>query len=187
VKELEDSPRDEVAVVLDADPSAVVGESFEVEVRAAGSILQAHALRGRRAVLLVNTGRGEHQRVHSSDGDWRRALDLLAAVEPEPGPPVVALLSDEASPAARALELVVVTGSLSPRLADRLVARALGHGVVSLVLVDTASFGTPRRDMPLLPELLRVQAAGVAVAALRSGDDLAERLSAPDLAEVARG
>jgi uncharacterized protein (DUF58 family) len=187
VKELEDSPRDEVAVVLDADPSAVVGESFEVEVRAAGSILQAHALRGRRAVLLVNTGRGEHQRVHSSDGDWRRALDLLAAVEPEPGPPVVALLSDEANPAARALELVVVTGSLSPRLAERLVARALGHGVVSLVLVDPASFASPRRETPPLPELLRVQAAGVAVAVLRSGDNLAERLAAPDLAEVARG
>src|SRR5205814_3541172 len=39
VKELEDSPRDEVAVVLDADPGAVVGESFESQVRAAGSIL----------------------------------------------------------------------------------------------------------------------------------------------------
>ena len=39
VKELEDSPRDEVAVVLDADPAAVVGDSFEVQVRAAGSLL----------------------------------------------------------------------------------------------------------------------------------------------------
>jgi uncharacterized protein (DUF58 family) len=186
VKELEDSPRDEVAVVLDADPTAVVGESFEVEVRAAGSILQAHARRGRRAVLLVNTGRGELQRVHSSDGDWRRALDLLAAVEPEPGPPVVALLSEEASPVARALELAVVTGSLSRRLADRLVARALGHGSVSLVLVDTASFGTARETTRPLPELLRVQAAGVAVALLRRGDDLAERLAAREPAEAAR-
>src|SRR5205814_4744473 len=38
VKELEDSPRDEVAVVLDADPATVVGESFELQVRSAGSI-----------------------------------------------------------------------------------------------------------------------------------------------------
>jgi len=30
VKELEDSPRDEAAIVLDADPDAVVGESFDV-------------------------------------------------------------------------------------------------------------------------------------------------------------
>jgi uncharacterized protein (DUF58 family) len=185
VKELEDSPRDEVAVVLDADPAAVVGDSFEVQVRAAGSILQAHARRGRRAVLFVNGGRGEQQRVHSSDGDWRRALDLLAAVEPEPGPPLAALLSDEAGAAARALELAVVTGSLQERLAERLVARALGHGSVSLVFVDTATFNgsEPQR----LPELLRLQAAGVAVAVLRRGDDLAERLAAPALPEAAHG
>jgi uncharacterized protein (DUF58 family) len=178
VKELEDSPRDEVALVLDADPTAVVGESFEVQVRAAGSILRAHARRGRRAVLLVNVGRGEQQRVHSSDGDWRQALDLLAALEPEPGPPVAALLTDEAGAAARALELAVVTGSLSPRLVERLVARALGHGSVSLVFVDTATFSAtnPARQRP--PELLRLQAAGVAVAVLRRGDNLAECLAA---------
>src|SRR6266496_4536858 len=52
VRELEDSPRDEVAVVLDADPVAVVGESFELQVRAAGSLLLAHARRGRRSVLV---------------------------------------------------------------------------------------------------------------------------------------
>ena len=185
VKELEDSPRDEVAVVLDADPAAVVGESFEVQVRAAGSILWAHARRGRRAVLLVNAGRGEQQRVHSSDGDWRQALDVLAAVEPEPGPPLAALLSAETNAAARALELAVVTASLPQPLVERLVARALGHGTVSLVLVDTASFNgsEPRR----LPELLRLQAAGVAVAVLRRGDDLAERLAAPDQIEAAHG
>src|SRR5438552_618639 len=39
VKELEDAPRDEVAVVLDADASAVAGERFEVQVRAAGAHL----------------------------------------------------------------------------------------------------------------------------------------------------
>jgi uncharacterized protein (DUF58 family) len=55
VKELEDSPRDEVAVVLDGDPAAVVGESFDVQVRAAGSILLAHSRRGRRAVLVINS------------------------------------------------------------------------------------------------------------------------------------
>src|SRR5207249_575477 len=42
VKDLEDSPRDEVAVLLDADAGAAVGESFDVQVRAAGSILHAY-------------------------------------------------------------------------------------------------------------------------------------------------
>jgi len=177
VKELEDSPRDEAAIVLDADPDAVVGESFDVQVRAAGSLLLSHVRRGRRAVLVVNGARAEQQGVRSADSDWRQALDLLAAVEPEPGPPLAAVLSDQASAVARSLELAVVTASLQPRLVERLVERALASGNVSLVFVDSTSFaGAPRRPVP---ELLRLQAAGVAVAVLREGDDLAEALAAP--------
>jgi uncharacterized protein (DUF58 family) len=183
VKELEDSPRDEVAVVLDADPAAVVGESFEVQVRAAGSILLAHARRGRRSVLVINTPRREQQRIHSAHGDWHGALDLLATVEPVEGPPLVALLADEGGAAFRSLELAVVTATLQPRLVERLVERSLGHRSVSLVLVDSASFGgAPARRFP---ELLRLQAAGVAVAVLRQGDDLAAVLGAQSLAEAA--
>ena len=178
VKELEDSPRDEVAVVLDADPEAVVGESFDVQVRAAGSLLLSHVRRGRRAVLVVNGAHAELQGVRSAEGDWRQALDLLAAVEPEPGPPLAAVLTDEASAVARALELAVVTASLPPRLVERLVERALSSGSVSLVFVDTTSFaGAPPKPVP---ELLRLQAAGVVVAVLRDGDDLAERLGAAE-------
>src|SRR6266540_1300336 len=93
VKDLEDAPRDEVAVLLDADASAVVGSSFDAQVRAAGSLLRAHVLRGRRAVLVVSSAAPEAQRVHSSDGDWRRALELLAAVEPTGRVPLAALLA----------------------------------------------------------------------------------------------
>src|SRR5205823_8732633 len=52
VKELEDAPRDEVAVLLDGH--AAPGPGFEIAVRAAGSILQAHLRRGRRCALVVN-------------------------------------------------------------------------------------------------------------------------------------
>ena len=75
VKELEDSPRDEIAVLLDADAKAVAGESFEVQVRAAGSILDAYVRRGRRGVLVINSERREIQHVHSPAADWRRALE----------------------------------------------------------------------------------------------------------------
>ena len=177
VKELEDSPRDEVAVVLDADPTAVVGESFELQVRAAGSILLAHARRGRRSVLIVNSPRREQQRIHSADGDWHYALDLLAAVEPAEGPPLAALLADEGAAATRALELTIVTASLQARLVERLVERSLGHRDVSLVLVDSASFGDAGSRR--FPDVLRLQAAGVAVAVLHRGDDLATALAAP--------
>jgi uncharacterized protein (DUF58 family) len=186
VKELEDAPRDEVAVVLDADPAAVVGESFDVQVRSAGSLLLAHVRRGRRALLVVNGARGDELGVRSPEGDWRQALDLLAAAEPEPGPPLSALLADENSAAGRALELAVVTAALAPALVDRLVIRALRSGSVSLVLVDSASFaGAAPRPRP---ELLRLQAAGVSLVVIRQGDDLAERLgAAARVAETAHG
>jgi uncharacterized protein (DUF58 family) len=183
VKELEDSPRDEIAVVLDADPKAVVGDSFEVQVRAAGSILDAYVQRGRRGVLVLNSERREVQHVHSPAADWRRALELLAAVEATGDTPVARLLAEEDGPAARALELVVVTARLEAALADRLVQRALSRRKVSVVFVDPASFnGAPRR-----PEaaLLRLQAAGIAVAVIRAGDDLAACLSAEPATESA--
>jgi uncharacterized protein (DUF58 family) len=177
VKELEDAPRDEIAVVLDGDASAVVGESFDVQVRAAGSLLRAHALRGRRAVLVVNAAAAESHRVHSDAGEWQSALELLASVEPTAGTPVTALLGREGGAAARALELAVVTARLAPGLVDRLVQRALGRHGVSLVYVDAATFG-PKGAGRREPELLRLQAAGVAVAVVRRGEDLATVLSA---------
>ena len=185
VKELEDAPRDEVAVVLDADPEAVVGESFDVQVRAAGSLLLAHVRRGRRALLVINGAQREHQGVRSGESDWRAALDLLAAAQPEPGPPLAALLADDHSSVGRALELCVVTASLPARLVERLVDRALGSGHVSLVLVDPSSFaGT---EPTARPELLRLQAAGVALVVVRAGDDLRERLGDTRFAETAHG
>jgi uncharacterized protein (DUF58 family) len=188
VKELEDAPRDEVAVVLDGDASVVVGprhdSSFELQVRAAGSILKAHASRGRRAVLLVNSSSRAFQRVHSFDGDWRRAYELLAAVEPDGPTPVASFLADETGPAGRALELTVVTAALAPRLVDRLLQRTLARHATSLVLVDPASF-TPQPVVELAPrvaaQLLRLERGGVPFAILRRGDDLAAKLGPQSL------
>jgi uncharacterized protein (DUF58 family) len=190
VKELEDSPRDEVAVVLDALAEGVVGEppdsSFELQVRAAGSVLWAHASRGRRALLAVNAAVGQTQRVHSADGDWRRALDVLAGVEPTGRIPVEALLSDEESPAGRVLDLTVVTGRLSPGLVDRLTRRVLARRRASLVYVDASSFAPGRRPPHPEPALLRLQALGLPVAVLRRGDDLAAKLGAEPASGAAR-
>jgi uncharacterized protein (DUF58 family) len=182
VRELEDSPRDEIAVLLDADARAVVGESFEVQVRAAGSILDAYVRRGRRGVLVLNSEQREVQHVHSPAADWRRALELLAAVEATGNTPVARLLGED-SLAARALELVVVTARLEPALVDRLIQRALSRRKVSVVFVDPASFsGAPRRPEPAL---LRLQATGIAVAVVRAGDDLAACLSGEPATESA--
>ena len=184
VKELEDAPREEVAVLLDAS-AAAVGDSFDVQVRAAGSILDAHVRRGRRAALVVNAREPATQLVHSDAGDWRRALELLAAVEPDGRTSPAALLAGDASPAARALELTVVTSRLDALLVERLVERTLARRAAALVYVDAASFnGGARR---LEPALLRLQAAGVPLAVVRRGDDLAERLGGAIREEIAHG
>ena len=181
VKELEDTPRDEIAVLLDADARAGAGESFDVQVRAAGSILDAYVRRGRRAVLMVNGAERVSQQVRSSESDWRRALELLAAVEANGRAPLASLLAQETGAAARALELTIVTSHIDAKLADCLVDRALSRRRVSLVYVDEPSFTGTRKPEPLL---LRLQAARIPVAVVRAGDDLRASLAQNPLAEA---
>jgi uncharacterized protein (DUF58 family) len=187
VKELEDAPRDEVAILLDGEAGAVVGESFDVQVRAAGSLLLAQARRGRRAVLLVNSAHRVAQRVHSYETDWPQAFDLLASAEADSHAPAAALLGDDGASVARALELTVVTASLSPLLVDRLLRRTLGRQRAALVYVDPASFGPNGAHPAPQPALLRLQSGGVPVAVIRRGDDLASKLAGRGLSDSVRG
>ncbi len=169
VRELEDAPRDEVAVLLDGDERVVAGEGFEIAVRAAGSILQAHLRRGRRCALVVNSAARETQPV-TSEADWRRALETLAGTHADARTPAFALLQAEGGAAARSLELVVVTSRVDVPLADRLVQRALSRRGASLVYVQTTPEPEPE------PQLLRLQAVGIPIAIVRTGDDLAAAL-----------
>ena len=175
VKELEDSPREDVAVVLDAWRGCAAS-TFDVAVRAAGSIVQAHVRQGRRAALVMGGAAVEVQRVQA-EGDWRRALELLAGAEADGTGSAAGLLSGERNPAALALDLVVVTPRLDAPLVERLVQRAKSGRNAAIVFVD----GTRCRE----PALLRLQSVGVAVAVVREGDDLRRSLSAPDFEEAA--
>jgi uncharacterized protein (DUF58 family) len=175
VKELEDSPREDVAVVLDAWQGCS-RPVFDVSVRAAGSILQAYARRSRRAALVLGRATIETQRVQA-EGDWRRALELLAGADADATDPPARLLAGDRNPATHALDLVVVTPRLDASLVERLLERAKARRNTALVYVD----GVHERE----PLLLRLQAAGVAVAVVRPGDDLARVLGAPTFAEAA--
>ena len=166
VKELEDAPRDEVAVLLDGH--APRGELFEVAVRAAGSVLQAHFRHGRRCALVVNSTARESQAV-TNESDWRRALEILAGAEADARTPAFALLQSDGGVAARSLELVVVTSQVEPALVDRLVQRVLSRRGVSLVYVQA--------DAQPEPQLLRLQTVGIPVAVVRPGGDLAASLA----------
>jgi hypothetical protein len=107
-------------------------------------------------------------------------------VEPTGRAPAAALLAVDESPAARALDVAVVTARLAPELVDRLVQRALARRRTSLAYVDAASFADGARERRPEPALLRLQAAGVPVAVLRRGDDLAAALGEPATREAAR-
>jgi uncharacterized protein (DUF58 family) len=185
VKELEDAPRDEAVILLDADAGPLVGEppdsTFELQVRIAGSLVKAHARRGRRTSLVLNSRDRAYQRVHSLDGDWQQALELLARVQPDGHVAASTYLADETGPAARALELTVVTAALSVRLIDRVLQRTLAHQGAAIVYVDPASFAgagaVPRPDAQATAQLLRLDRAGVPYVVVRRGDDLAAKLS----------
>lgn len=168
VKELEDAPRDEVAVLLDGDASAGTSESFDVAVRAAGSILHAHVHKRRRSALVVNSAARETVTI-AAETDWRRALEVLAGAVDDARTPVFALLEGDGGIAARSLELVVVTSRVDAPLADRLVQRSLSRRGVSLVYVEAS----PEPQ----PQILRLQAVGIPVAVVRRGADLAAALS----------
>lgn len=182
VKDLEDSPRDEALVVLDADVAFDVGtppdSSFELATSAAGSILRAHAGRGRRAGLIVNGIEPRYQQVHSLDGDWGLAFELLASARADGRSPVAALLVEGAGMPSKTLELCVVTSGLSARLADRLLQRAVTRRSTSLVYVDPASFAPTPGEIPtdVRVQLARLDHAGIPVCVIRRGDDLAARL-----------
>jgi uncharacterized protein (DUF58 family) len=187
VKELEDSPRDEVVVLLDGDAAGVTGtppdSSFDAAVRATGSIIRAQIRRGRRCVLALNTAGRETQAVTADGPEWQRALELLAAAEPDAQTPAAALLDSGVGPAARSLELVVVTSRIEPALVNRLLERARSRRAVALVHVDPTSFaGAPRRPEP---GLLGLQAAGVPVAVVQRGSDLAAALAGAQPSEAA--
>ena len=70
-------------------------------------------------------------------------------------------------------------------LATKLVQRALAGQGVSIVWLDSASFAS--RPTKVEPELLRLQAAGVAVAVIRRGDSLAGVLGAAPAVRSAHG
>ncbi|MBD0348591.1 MAG: DUF58 domain-containing protein [Thermoleophilia bacterium] len=185
VKDLEDSPRDELAVVLDARAAAVAGESFDVQVRAAGSILLAYARRGRRSLLVVNGATVETHRVTSLEGDWHAAYGALAAVEATAAAPLSALLTGESGPVARAVELVVVTSALPRSVVDALARRSSGGRRTTLVHVDAATFAAGREGAASA-DLLRLGASGVAVTRVRAGDDLARALTGAEEAAMSR-
>ncbi len=185
VKELEDTPHDAVAIVLDCDPAGVAGEppdsSFDAAVRAAGSVLRAYVTRGRRAVLVTTGAATALQPVRSLEDDFTAALGVLAGAEADAAHGVGRWLRGAQTPAASAGELVVVTANLDAAAVEAVLALT-GRRLVSVVWVDAPSYaGRPTRTAT---GPLRLSGAGIPVTAVRNGEDLAAALGSLTQEEV---
>ena len=177
VRELEDAPRDSVAIVLDVDATTVTGvpgrSSLDDAVRAAAGLVRAHAGRSRRALLVVASPTPGIHRVQSLGRDWDAALDALAAVEPAEGAPLRELTSPRGA-LGTVPELVVVTAR--PEVVeDALVARRAVGRFCGLVVVDAPTYAG-REPSTSSRTLLRLAGAGVAVTMVRHGDRLEDAL-----------
>ena len=179
VRELEDAPRDSVAIVLDTHAASQAGRrgdsSLDESVRVAAGLLRAYAARARRSLLVVAATPPVTLRVHALGRDWDEALDALASVEPADEAPLAQQLSPRATPGT--VPDVVVVTSRPAVVADALVARAAGGRSSALVHVDASTYGGPISGSPA-PTLARLAVAGVALAVVRRGDSLPEALGA---------
>ena len=178
VRELEDAPRDSVAIVLDVDAGGAAGpvgrSSLDEAVRVAAGLVRAHAGRSRRALLVVASPQPGIHRVQSLGRDWDAALDALAAVEPVEGTPLRELVTARGA-LGLVPELVVVT-SRPEIVEDALVARRSTGRFCAIVAVDAQTY-TGREPSDPSRTLLRLASAGVAIAVVRRGDRLEDSLS----------
>ncbi len=168
VKELDDAPRDDIAVVLDQDLAGVAGpvgrSSFDAAVRAAGALALAHVLWNRRVALVGTAPATEVVRVHSVGHDWEVALDALAEMMPVAGAHADRALRSPAAAVSRAREIVVVTGR-PERVVDALLELRRNGRIVSLVVVASETYAGRPPNAPHVA-LLRAGALGLAVAVI---------------------
>jgi uncharacterized protein (DUF58 family) len=196
VKELQDTPRDEACVLLDGEAAAVTGaapdSSFDMQVRAAASLLRRMSDAGQRSSLVIHAAQRSRYRLGFGSGDWAAVLGELAAVEATAPRPLAELLgeSGRGPDPVDAARIFVITAGMSAILAERVLGMSSSQCEPAVVWIDAASFAAAKRKKDTAPEAaaLRLTRSGVAVARIRAGDHVGQALSAPVLRlVVARG
>jgi uncharacterized protein (DUF58 family) len=196
VKELQDTPRDEACVLLDGDAAAVTGmspdSSFDMQVRAAASLLRRMSDAGQRSSLVIHAAQRSRHRLGFASGDWATVLGELAAVEADAPRPLAEFLAESSRgpDPVDAARVFVITAAMSPLLAERVLGMSSSQCEPAVVWIDGASFAASKRRKETGPEAaaLRLTRSGVAVARIRAGDHVGQALSAPVLRlVVARG
>jgi uncharacterized protein (DUF58 family) len=172
VRELEEHPRDQLHVLLDAaaasgDPASR-SPAFERAVQAAGS-LALHASRCGIAVSFESHGSRE---LHVAVASGARAalLDALCAVEADGRS---SLAEQLARPERR--RLCVVTSDLGTAAVERLLGLRARRRAVAVVAIDAGSW--QGRPGGIDASVATLAGRGVEVVVVRDGDDLARQLS----------
>jgi uncharacterized protein (DUF58 family) len=171
VRELEEHPRDQLTVVLDAATGPARGGAFELAVRAAGS-LAVQAVRDGACVWFESTGHDATRLEVGSTSAIPALVDALCAVEADGATPIADALARVAGG-----RLTVVSADLSPLLAERVRILRAHRTAIVIVAVDA---GPPGFDAAVA-ELVR---SGAEVSVLRREGDLA-RLGAAGVAGAA--
>ncbi len=174
-------------IVLDCDPRCQAGSSpdssFDTAVRAAGSLVQAYASRGRLATLVSTTREGAAVPVRSATADVDGVVTTLAAAEANAHDGLARFLAGD-HPWSASGEIAVVTSTSDPAAFAQILTLS-SRRAASVIWVDAPSF--TGRTTRAEPGLLRLAAHGIPTAVVRSGDDLAAALSARTVRAVARG
>ena len=184
VKEMQDSPRDEAAVLLDGDPAGDCGpagdSSFDAAVRATASLLNRLIESGQRCSLVIHGASRVRVRLASAGSEWPTALGELAVARASAGRPLTTMLAETLSGAEviDAARLYVVTGALTPGLAERLLQLRTSQRDVAVVSVDAAGYAGNPTPSGVQAAALRLSRAGVPVVRVARGDDLRRVLSA---------
>jgi uncharacterized protein (DUF58 family) len=196
VKELQDTPRDEACVLLDGEAAALAGtapeSTFDMQVRAAASLLRRMSDAGQRSSLVIHAAQRSRHRLGFGSGDWATVLGELAAVQATAPRPLAELLAESTRgpDPVDAARVFLVTASMSAVLAERVLTMSSAQCDPAVVWIDRATFAASGRRRDTAPEAaaLRLTRSGVAVARIRSGDHVGKALSAPVLRlVVARG
>jgi len=172
VRELEDHPREELHVLLDAAAQSSAGgvrsPAFERAVQVAGS-LALHAARSGIAVSFESHGRHE-VRVAVASGTSAGLLDALCAVEADGSSPLAMQLRGISGS-----RICVVTCDLGADVVERVRALRARRRSVALVAVDAGSWSSEASALDASAAAL--MRAGVAVVVLGRDDDLASCLA----------
>ena len=194
VKELDDAPRDDLAIVLDQDPDGVAGPAGQLELRRGRSRggsarAGARALEPARRPRRHGAGDGAMCGSAPPGHDWEVALDALATVEPVAGARVDrALRSPSRRSRGRARSSSSRDGPTGP--SSRCSSSGAAAASVSLVVIASETYAGRPRD-PQQPAALRAAAQGVLVAVVtaetadRRGSGRAQRGSGQWLASSA--